>query len=119
MVDKLEKLEIDQQGWERCCRTMLMHIESHRFEAAKKVLEVYLENVMPVMATLNSRLSNVVPLKMANSLEMIGVFTVQDVFDSTDAKLLAAPNFGFKHLRDVRDICNKVYTGRFKEIDNK
>ena len=115
----VDKLEIDQQGWERCCRTMLMHIESHRFETAKKVLEVYLENVMPVMATLNSRLSNVVPLKIANSLEMIGVLTVQDVFDSTDAKLLAAPNFGFKHLKDVRDICNKVYTGRFKEIDNK
>lgn len=109
----LEELfeKFDQANWDRCCRTMQLHVMHDHEQAAIDTLKKYLRNRKPPIATVKTSLACLLEARIANALDRVGIKTVEQAIATNDTQLMSINGFRGITIRKIRDACQAVLRG--------
>jgi hypothetical protein len=101
----------DYQRWTIVCRSMMIRIVRGEIEGAVDGLRQFSKEPFRTVATLDSPVTSVLPVRIANYLEEDGYFDLRSVADESDDTLREIENLGPKALAEIRDTIDRVLEG--------
>lgn len=101
----------DAARWSVACRHMQLRIVHGNIEAAIAVLRAFFRFTGYELATEQSPLASVLPVRIANTLEDAGYLTVASVARATNADLREIPNIGGEAISTIRSMQQSVASG--------
>lgn len=111
---ELEKF--DAIRWSVACREMQIRLIHGNVDSAVRILREFALNTKSFVATLESNVCEVFPLRIANMLDELGCTTVMSVDKINDSTLLAIPNVSNVTVMQIRRIIKEIKAGLVPSI---
>lgn len=101
------------------CREVRVRLVHRDTEAAVRLLRAFAGETHRCLATMNSNIPDVFPVRTANYLESGGYEKLRAVDGALDAELLSIPGVGEVTVREIRDTIQRIKDGFAFEFEHE
>ena len=103
--DNIDELlsDFDYVRWTQHCRMMMIRLVHGETLGAHLVLDRFAKNIHRLRVGMDQAVRAFFSARVANALESIGLYTVEDVDGAPDTKLIMAGMVGERTIKEVRD----------------
>lgn len=101
-IDELLR-DFDYVRWTQHCRMMMIRLVHGETLGAHLVLDRFAKNIHRLRVGMDQAVRVFFSARVANAFESIGLYTVEDVDEAPDTKLIMAGMVGERTIKEVRD----------------